>query len=265
MRIDSVAFTVVVLLSTGARAELDDEPTPHASATVPDATFQAVRGRAVVLRTVAGAELSGELLAVDASTATLVLPTREVISVRKSEIAQVRLNEVSATPPTLGEAKVIAAAPPQRERHFALNLGLAPAIDLDLDYGLFHGFLNGSLVLPMASAGDLLGFSIGAGVSWRPTTHSRWRIDAFVHIAPARMGDVWLIGVGAGLGAHYTYANGFTIGFKVPILGYSGCANSSSSSGSDPCSSWTSAGGGVAGFYLSSVMGLPIVSLGYRF
>ena len=62
------------------------------------------------------------------------------------------------------------------------------------------------------------------------------------------------LAAGLGVGLHYTWSTGFTLGFTAPILGYAwaiGTVNTSYT--------------GVVGFFLASAVGLPLGYLGYRF
>jgi hypothetical protein len=259
------AFLLVVLFAATAHAQIEDEPAPRAprpaSGALPDASFHAVRGRVVWLRTTAGAELTGQLLSDDGPTLTLAAqPSNDVVTLAKSDIAALRLAEVAppivAPPPV---ATAVAVEPPPRERHFALGLGIAPAFELDVDAGLFYGFANVSLVLPMASDGNLFAMAVGGGVSFHVSRTSNWRFDVFAALTPVKLDSEWDLGIGIGIGMHYTFRSGFTLGFKAPILGYAPRVDGGASQSS------RSSGESVAVYYLSGAMGLPILSLGYRF
>ena len=267
---DALRLTLLLLLSAGtaaAQAPLDDEPAPRAAVAptpVPDATLQALRSRTIAVQQRSGGCLVGELIGFDAATVTLALaPSRDIVTIARVDVAGLRLADAvtattsAAAAPPLAFAPAVGTAAPTRDRHFGLQLGLAPALMLDYEAGLFYGFINADVVLPMASGGDLLAFGAGAGVSFPVASGSRWRLDIFAHLTPARFGsDSWSVGGGVGLGVHYTARNGFTLGFKAPILGYSGYVTGSHSN---------SSGDNVAFYYLDGVMGLPVISLGYRF
>jgi hypothetical protein len=234
---------------------VEDEPThssavPEAGAPIPDAVFRALGERQVLLRMRDGGMLCGNLLGFDASTVTLAMvPSLSVAAVPRGEIVEVRL----APPLTMAPGP---PPPPERERHFALALGLPPAVAIDVDYKLFYGFFNISLVFPAATGGRWVSLGTGLGVNFRLSQRSRWKMEVFGAITPLRFSEnePWVVGIGLGLGFHYTTLSGFTVGFKVPVIGYGvqvGRGNR---------------GGENAGYYyLSSATGLPLASLGYRF
>jgi hypothetical protein len=101
--------------------------------------------------------------------------------------------------------------------------------------------------------------SFGAGVSF-PLGRG-WKFDVFAYYAPNRVdngsngNEEWIHAAGVGVGVHYTMENGFTVGFKAPILGYSADVGTVGS---------TSTGAGVGNYYLASACGLPLFFLGYR-
>jgi hypothetical protein len=165
------------------------------------------------------------------------------------------------------EASIAATAPP-RQRHLGINLSLAPGVDVDLDYGLFHGFIAGSLVMPAATDGGLYGFSTGLGLGIPVAPHNpRLRLDVFAHFNVMHFGSTCFncgsmasqmtYGFGLGLGLHYTWDNGLTLGFTTPVLGYSVTPGTG---GSD-----SYGGARVANYYLSSAIGMPLGFIGYRF
>jgi hypothetical protein len=211
----------------------------------------ALRGHVLSVTQRSGACLVGQLLGFDAASVTLALvPSRSIVTIPRGEIAGLQLAEAPAT-----TAAPDSSPPPPpfvHNRHFGLQLGLAPAVTLDVEAGHFYGFLSADVVLPMADT-SLLGFSGGAGATFALSPRSHWNIDVFAHLDVARLGD-FAVGGGVGLGFHYTASNGFTLGFKIPILGYSSTAGSDGNSANS-----------VAYYYLGAVMSLPVVSLGYRF
>lgn len=157
-----------------------------------------------------------------------------------------------------------------RRRHVGLNLGIIPSFDLDLDVGLFHGFANLGLVMPMVSKGGLVPFSLGLGVGIPAVVRSapNLKLDLFVLVnvmgdAGSRNSDVgwgsgnW-ISLGVGLGLHHTWDNGFTLGFTVPIVGYDFDVERAGSLYANVGSY------GLSRFYSSSAQAMPLVFLGYR-
>jgi hypothetical protein len=266
----AICVTLGLALTAGsavAQPEPDDEPRPRpslAAPRVPDSALSALRNRTIAVQRRNGASVVGELLGYDSTSLTLALTaTRDVVTLGRSEIVGLRIVDNAAVSGAAGSGTaqaanagpVLIATAPARERYFGLELGLAPAVMLDLEKGYFYGFLNADIVLPMASAGGLLAFAAGGGVSFALTAHSRWRMDVFAHFTPVSFSTSdWYVSAGVGLGFHYTAANGFTLGFKTPILGYAARLSGD-----------TNAATGVALYYLAGVMGLPVISLGYRF
>ena len=261
-------FTLLFLGASSGRAlaqagAIDDEPQPQAvqpqtmppaPTPVPDATLMALRGHILSITQRSGACFVGQIIGFDAASVTLALvPSRSIVTIPRSDIAGLALAEA---PPTTTAAPDLTAPPLPppfvHNRHFGLQLGLAPAVTLDVEAGHFYGFLSADLVLPMADT-QLLGFSGGAGVTFALSPRSHWNMDIFAHLDIARFSE-YDIGGGVGIGFHYTASNGFTLGFKIPILGYSGTNESNNNSAE-----------GVAFYYLGAVMSLPVISLGYRF
>lgn len=250
---------------------------------VPDPVFRAVVGRKVELRLLDGQVAVGQLLALEAESAVLALPDGRVTSVPRAQVMEVRLaaaapaaggafappvsTAVSVDLPRAERAPDIAGKP----RHFGVQFGLAPGIlALDLEVGHFYGFLSGSLALPLYSVGTnndgggLGAFTLAPGVSFALTDDMNWHFDLFVSGSIAYFGRYdWMYGrglytavdgsVGVGLGFHYTNPNGFTAGFKVPIVGFAF---------GDDVHGWKDVGGY---HYLTALMSLPIATVGYRF
>lgn len=213
---------------------------------VPEVTLRALSGRLVALALRDGQTISGRILSCTMGIATLVSgPHSEVLSVRIMDVAGVRLlpELPPPEPPSL----------PERPRYVGVHIGLTPAVMVDLQWRYLYAFANASVVFPLAKLA--MAFSGGLGASL-PLSNKHWRFDLFVFAAPLKFFDPYerpAVGIGLGAGFHYTYDNGFTLGFKLPLAGYAagpGMGNPSS---------------GVAAFYLSSVMGLPLFDFGYRF
>ncbi|MBL8634667.1 MAG: hypothetical protein JNM40_15700 [Myxococcales bacterium] len=152
-----------------------------------------------------------------------------------------------------------------------------PGLALDLDVGMFRAFANLGIVLPLATSGEFLPISFGAGVGI-PLSKSRPSlkldvmgymtilVDAKDHSYSYGGSTYKLdpvvnnVSAGVGLGLHYTWQNGLTLGGMVPILGYAAYLNDFV--GSD---STASIGERSALFYLASATALPLFYLGYRF
>src|SRR5438445_11197906 len=76
----------------------DDGPGPRVSqpAAIGDSTLQALRGRTIAVRRTDGGVVVGELVGYDGASFTLALvPTRDVVTLPRAEIAGLRLAEVA--------------------------------------------------------------------------------------------------------------------------------------------------------------------------
>ena len=239
---------------------------------LPDALFRSLGDRVVALRLTTGGEIIGRLLGVEPTLLVVsTSPSNQVITLPRAAVAEVRLLGAAPPPPPIyvnrdGEP-VLQPAP--RQRHVGLNLSAAPGFLLDLDYGRFRAFANLGIVLPLATNGALVPFSLGLGggipVSAR---NPGLKLDLFAFFSV--IGDAsnhssytyndTLVSFGAGLGLHNTWRNVLTLGFTIPVLGYS-VFTAQSNTGSS--SSKTSTG--IAYFYLAGVESLPIGFIGYRF
>ena len=240
---------------------LDIEEEEWDETTVPDASWRAMKGRSVTVLLRNGRERSGELIAVEPETVTLISSrTGEVVTVRRSEVvslralrAQPHLSPVEAPEADAGLRNV---EPPEKERYFGIHVGLAPGLALDIEYGYFYSFISSAFVFPIASDGELVGGTLGVGTSFRLGATSRWRFDLFAHVSPARFGggtNDTGVGIGVGAGVHYTARNGFAFGIKLPIIG--GAAGGSINT----------PGESVGFYYLFGALSFPVLSLGYRF
>jgi hypothetical protein len=253
----------LLLLLCGVAHALEDEPSPaplaHESFAVWDATLKAVHDQTVTARLRDGTELRGRIVAFDDTTVTLALSlSGSVLSVLRTNLIDVRLPP-SIPPPT---AAVTTPAPaPARERYVSLQFSGAPGLMLDVDYRLFYAFANFPFVYPAATGGGLLTMSFGLGLNFPVARGSRWKMEVYGFVAPLRFSidneedypneNPWSVGIGIGIGLHYTFPSGFSIGLKSPVIGY---ATGSAAVGS-----------GFAAFYLAGAMGLPLLSMGYRF
>lgn len=243
---------------------------------LPDALFRSLGDRVVALRLTSGGEVVGRVLGVEPTLLVVsTSPGNQVITLPRATVAEVRLMAAAPTfPPPIyvnrdGEP-VLQPAP--RQRHVGLNLSAAPGFLLDLDYGRFRAFANLGIVLPLATNGALVPFSLGLGggipVSAR---NPGLKLDLFAFFSV--IGDAYhkttsyndtLVSFGAGLGLHNTWRNGLTLGFTVPVLGYS-VFTAQSNTGSSSSSSSSKTSTGIAYFYLAGVESLPIGFIGYRF
>lgn len=150
----------------------------------------------------------------------------------------------------------------------ALNVGLVGA---DLHTGRSYSFIAGNAGIPMLMAGDFGAFALGSGVAVRLSSpaESVWVLDIFGLVNPGwhtrSLGcDINgcgaerapYLGLGVGIGFRYLHWSGFTFGLKAPIFG--GAINASSTDAA------ASSADAVSLFFLSNLVALPIVSVGYR-
>src|SRR5262249_22676187 len=112
--------------------------------------------------------------------------------------------------------------PCERERHVALFLGITPSMGVEVDYKLFYGFANASLIFPAATDGSIQSVTSGLGLNFKLHPRTHWKMEVFGMASALRLDDEepWMGSLGLGIGFHYTSGGGFTIGFKVPLVGY---------------------------------------------
>lgn len=142
---------------------------------------------------------------------------------------------------------------PASARHVGLHFGAAPSVMLDGEWRYLYAFANASLAFPTSIGA--IAFSGGLGASFPFTPKKSWRFDVFAYAAPLKYlkpYDAPAVGLGLGVGIHCTFDSGFTLGFKVPIAGYA-------------VGPGLRGDAGVAAFYYSSALGLPLFDFGYRF
>ena len=151
------------------------------------------------------------------------------------------------------------------QRQLAVNLSLGPAIiSVDYEKGKFATFASGSVLLPFLYR---YAFALGAGPSFKISSH--WRYDIFGLIS--LYGDTkphleyyytyngykerqdFYLGLGLGMGFHFTSDSGFTLGFKIPFIG-----GTIANHNQDNYES-------LGYYYLSTAASLPSISIGYRF
>lgn len=265
-----------LVLTHGALAQQPAAPTEAAatasSSRVADVTLRAVKDRRVRLSLDGGKEATGKLLAFEGDTITLAFDDGSVVTVARAQVAGLKVDEPVAPPVApvkltspveerAGETQE--AAPPPRPRYFGAHLGMAPGVAFDLDYSYFHAFTSFAWLFPLVSSGQLVAFTVGLGASFPFSDH--WRFDIFAHVAPLFWrgynssglvsGYDPFVGVGGGIGLHYTAPNGFSIGVKLPVIG----AAAGNYGGS------TGVGQSAGFYYLASAMSLPVFSVGYRF
>jgi hypothetical protein len=106
---------------------------------------------------------------------------------------------------------------------FGMYIGLGPAIvGTDLRVGKVYGYLSGSLLLPMVYDHLKIDASLGIGPAFRFFSDN-WTFHVYgtAHLDLEGINTVDIIlAVGAGLGWRFVHPKGFTLGFRLPFLGY---------------------------------------------
>jgi hypothetical protein len=231
-----------------------------------------------MLTTRRGTTFVAVVLASDGDTLILAMvPRGEVAVVAKRDIMDLRVvfaaPPIDYFPPQPSKRQVELPAPPipPSKRYFGIHLALPPAAMVDVNYGYFMGFASVSFLMPFLTssteqAGEPFGgfgsthlwaFTLGAGATFRFSPTSRWQFDLFA----IGGGTNWnanasfaepVAAFGLGLGFHITLESGFSFGIKGPIVGgATGTENGSTAS--------------LGSFFAASLVGLPLVSFGYRF
>lgn len=241
---------VCALLATAGVAQAGD---------IPDASLRAVTDHVVRLQRDNAPVLEGRLLAFEAATITIALSTtKEVVSVQREHVTHVIMVDEVAPATELAQ--------PARTRMIGLQMSLLGTLAVDIDYKWLHAFASTSLLLPIATAegGGSAWYAgaAGAGVSVPMGKTSRWKLDVFGELLPFHTTSFYTyLGIGTGAGFHYTAASGFTIGFTMPVIGFSARLGSSPYGYDAPFRYNDS----LKYFYASGLAGMPIVTLGYRF
>lgn len=196
--------------------------------------------------------------------ATVVQPSPiETSAVAPQPAEQPVVAQPTVQPMARPIAKEICPPPtPLADRHVGLLLGIIPSAMVDVDYKNFYAFGTANLILPIATDGRMWSASLGAGTTFHIKATSRFKLDIYMHANTVKGIDFntegnsseFTTAVGIGFGGHTTWPSGFTLGFKVPVLGYAFGPNIRSSSHN-----------GGAYYYLTSLMSLPVFSIGYRF
>jgi hypothetical protein len=238
-----------VLVALGAVAHAD----------VPDASLRAVSGHVVRLELDGSPAVEGRVLAFEAATVTLTATgSNEVVTVPRDKLQRMIAIEVTAPAATTVEAA-------EKMRVFGLQFSLLGTVAVDADYKLLHGFASTSLLLPIVTASGnntYVAAAVGGGVSIPMGKTSRWKLDVFGEVLPLHTTSYYTyLAFGVGAGFHYTASSGFTIGFTVPVIGFS-TRLGSSPTGYDASFRYNDS---VGYYYLAAVAGMPLITMGYRF
>lgn len=172
-------------------------------------------------------------------------------------------------PPAAAADSTTAVAPPSQTYfgvHVGLNLGL---VSVDAMINRFYVFAAGNFGVPLVTNGGVGAVIAGIGynIAISQPGDSMWFMD-FIGMVPVG----WLQtgcfvspcpnqpygGFGVGVGFRLLHRSGFTLGFKIPVFGFTVGPAASAGSGFQGASS-------VGLFYLAALIALPLVSFGFRF
>jgi hypothetical protein len=193
------------------------------------------------------------------STCLLVL-VLSVPALAQGTTAPVGLTTPPAPPAEMTRNEVQGEVPPPVEPvkdisvsvQLAINVGL---VSVDVQVKRFYAFTSGNVGVPLLSNGLIGAFAIGTGYTFALSQpgDSMWFMDLFGLANPGWMSGAPFLGIGAGLGLRFLHRSGFTMGFKLPLLGGVIGANQSGTAAA------------VGYFFLANAIALPVVSFGYRF
>ena len=270
-------LVVLVVMPAAARAQSAPLPAVVGEAPptgLPESLFLAVRDRPVVLQLSDGTEVIARILSTAPGQVLIRILTSHIDAVLdRARITSVRLFQGSRLP-GLPPAQQMRVEPRQPEvsarkrRHVAFDHSIVQGFQLDVDAGLFHGFANLGIALALVSEGRVVPASLGLGVGLPVSRDRALKLDLFAHVniigdvetSPPAYSSEKLrnrIGVGVGVGLHYTWYNGVNLGFTLPIFGYAFEFRSSSTSGVNNAA-------GIAYYFLTSAEALPFFYVGYR-
>jgi hypothetical protein len=222
---------------------------PGAGVAVPDASLRAMTGHEVRLEVDGEPEVEGRLVGFEEEWVTVARSgNAEVISVRREKLAKIHVVDA-----------------PERERIVGAHFGATVSLAVDAQWRAFYGFVNGNVLFPLttvAGTNSWIALSTGGGVTFPLAKGSRWRFDLFGLVLPLYLGGSYTyLGLGAGIGLRFETHAGFSFGVKVPVIGYSARIGHSPYGYDSPFH----AGYGFAYYYLAAAMGMPLLSVGYRF
>jgi hypothetical protein len=251
------AFVTLLAVAGGARAENADAAMVAA---VPDASLRAMTGKRVRLELEGQPAVEGQLAGFEAQWVTVVLTgNNEVISVPRERLVHLKALDAGTEPAAPD------AAAPERERVIGVHFGLSVSLAVDAQWRLFYGFVNGNVLFPLTTVtgnAAWMALAFGAGFTVPLERGHRWYADLVGQVLPLYLGSPYTyVGMGLGFGLRYLARSGFTFAVKLPVLGYAARV------GRSPYGYDSSfrAGYGFGYYYLAGLMGLPLVSVGYRF
>lgn len=221
----------------------------------PDESLHAVENKSVRLELDDARSIEGRVLAFDATSVTVASAgTNEVVTISREHVQHVIL--VGEAPPTIGSAH-------ERRRMWGVHFGLVGTLVGDVDYGVLHAFVSPNVLLPLLTeSGESAWYSgaVGAGVAL--PLAGRWKFDAFAAVMPLHYTSFYTyLATGLGFGVHHTAANGLSVGFTLPLIGFAARFGHSPYGYDAPYQRNDSLGY----FYLAGLTSLPLVTIGYRF
>jgi hypothetical protein len=216
---------------------------------VPDASLRAMTGNVVRLEVEGQPEVEGRLVGFEEHWVTVARSGNdEVVSVPREKVA-----------------RLLAVEAPARERIVGVHFGMTVSLEVDAQWRLLYGFVNGNVLFPLttvAGTDTWIALAGGAGITLPLARGSRWHADLFGLVAPLYLGGSYTyLGMGFGAGLRFDAHSGFSFGIKVPLIGYAARIGNSPYGYDSPFH----AAYGFGYYYLSAVMGLPVLSVGYRF
>jgi hypothetical protein len=220
----------------------------------PDASLNAVENKSVRLELDDAPAVEGRVLAFDATSITLVAAsTNEVLTVSREHLQHVILVDQAPAAPAVRD----------RRRLWGVHFGLVGTLVGDVDYGILHAFVSPNVLLPvLTESGETAWYAgaLGAGVGL--PLSGRWKFDAFAAVMPLHYTSFYTyLAVGLGFGVHHTAANGLSVGFTLPLIGFAQRFGHSPYGYDAPYQRNDSLGY----FYLAGLTSLPLVTIGYRF
>lgn len=144
------------------------------------------------------------------------------------------------------------------DQRIGVHLGLNATAAIDAEFGeLFYGQFAtqltgaGNIVAPrqgLVLSAFLMG---GVTLPLMERSSSRLHLDVGPHVTILRSFPVNMLAGGVVAGLRWVFANGLTLGLKVPVVGYAGSLN-------EPR-------GSILYYYVAAVPTVPLFSVGYSF
>ena len=218
---------------------------PRGSRAVPidDAAWDRLLGRHVTLFLDDGRSIGGELESFS--------PERVMVLNVESDGTRSRLSIVRSSVIVVRAIEVARSVKPVDVTHIGgFSLGLPTgALMLEVEYGGFYAFASFGLASPLVTGGtEMAGF---LGVALTTPIGARWHFDLMLLGEPMTSSGAATFGAGVGVGVHLVTDGGITFGLKVPVIGYAFGAPPNDSA--------------ISRFFYGAILGLPMLSVGFRF